>query len=105
MKDLVLADRDGTTAILTLNRPEKLNALNYATNDALLDHLDRIEVDEGVRAVILTGTGRAFSAGGDIPEFTASLRQGADIAMRDFVRRGQRMTARIEAFPKPFIVA
>lgn len=105
MKDLVLADRDGATAILTLNRPEKLNALNYATNDALLDHLDRIEADEGVRAVILTGTGRAFSAGGDIPEFTASLRQGADIAMGDFVRRGQRMTARIEAFPKPFIVA
>lgn len=105
MKDLVLAERDGPTAILTLNRPEKLNALNYATNDALLNHLDRIEADDTIRTVILTGAGRAFSAGGDIPEFTASLRQGADIAMRDFVRRGQRMTARIEAFPKPFIVA
>jgi enoyl-CoA hydratase len=105
MKNLILSYCDGPTAILTLNRPEKLNALNYATNDALLDQLDRIEADDTIRAVILTGAGRAFSAGGDIPEFTASLRQGADIAMRDFVRRGQRMTARIEAFPKPFIVA
>ena len=105
MKNLILSYCDGPTAILTVNRPEKLNALNYATNDALLDQLDRIEADDTIRAVILTGAGRAFSAGGDIPEFTASLRQGADIAMRDFVRRGQRMTARIEACPTPESVA
>ncbi|TIW99869.1 MAG: enoyl-CoA hydratase, partial [Mesorhizobium sp.] len=74
MTDLVLGEtRDGVT-ILTLNRPEKLNALNYALIDRLLAVLDEIEVDGSVRAVILTGAGeRAFSAGGDIHEFSASV--------------------------------
>ncbi|RWC71682.1 MAG: crotonase/enoyl-CoA hydratase family protein [Mesorhizobium sp.] len=106
MTDLVLNEtRDGVT-ILTLNRPEKLNALNYALIDRLLAVLDDIEVDDGVRVVILTGAGeRAFSAGGDIHEFSASVALGADIAMRDFVMRGQRLTARLEAFRKPVIAA
>jgi enoyl-CoA hydratase len=56
--------------------------------------------------VILTGGGdRAFSAGADIPEFAESVRAGVDVAVRDFVRRGQTMTARIEAFRKPVIAA
>ncbi|UVK44708.1 crotonase/enoyl-CoA hydratase family protein [Mesorhizobium sp. AR07] len=106
MTDLVLSEtRDGVT-VLTLNRPEKLNALNYALIDRLLAALDDIEVDDGVRAVILTGAGeRAFSAGGDIHEFSASVALGADVAMRDFVMRGQRLTARLEAFRKPVIAA
>ena len=106
MADLVLNDtRDGVT-VLTLNRPEKLNALNYALIDRLLAILDDIEVDDRIRAVILTGAGeRAFSAGGDIHEFSASVARGADVAMRDFVMRGQRLTARLEAFRKPVIAA
>lgn len=96
---------NGPIATLTLNRPEKLNALNYETNDLLLSHLDRIERDDTLRAVILTGAGRAFSAGGDIPEFAASIRAGVADATRDFVRRGQALTARIETFPKPVIAA
>lgn len=106
MNDTVLFERRGPVALLTLNRPEKLNALNYATNDRLLALLDAIEADSAVRAVIITGAGeRAFSAGGDIPEFTASIRRGAEEAVRDFCRRGQAMTARFEAFPKPVIAA
>ncbi|MCF8488699.1 MAG: crotonase/enoyl-CoA hydratase family protein [Rhodospirillum sp.] len=106
MTSTVLFEARGSIAVLTLNRPEKLNALNYATNDRLLSLLDTIEEDPALRAVILTGAGeRAFSAGGDIPEFAASIRRGADEADRAFRRRGQAMTARIEAFPKPFIVA
>ncbi|RUY33573.1 enoyl-CoA hydratase/isomerase family protein, partial [Mesorhizobium sp. M7A.F.Ca.CA.002.07.1.1] len=70
MTDLVLSETRDGIAILTLNRPEKLNALNYALIDRLLAVLDDMEVDDGVRAVILTGAGeRAFSAGGDIHEF------------------------------------
>ncbi|WP_245485292.1 enoyl-CoA hydratase/isomerase family protein, partial [Mesorhizobium sp. M7A.F.Ca.US.001.02.1.1] len=69
MTDLVLSETRDGIAILTLNRPEKLNALNYALIDRLLAVLDDIEVDDSVRAVILTGAGeRAFSAGGDIHE-------------------------------------
>jgi enoyl-CoA hydratase/carnithine racemase len=102
----VLVDRLGRIALLTLNRPEKLNALNYETNDRLVRLLDEIEEDDGIGAVILTGAGdRAFSAGGDIHEFSESVKAGPDVAIRDFVRRGQAMTARMEAFPKPIIAA
>jgi Enoyl-CoA hydratase/isomerase len=53
-----------------------------------------------------TGAGdRAFSAGADIHEFSASVRRGTTTAVRDFVRRGQGMTARLEAFGKPVIAA
>lgn len=97
--------RDGV-ALLTLNRPEKLNALSYALIDRLMQRLDAIEVDNAVRAVILTGASeRAFSAGADIAEFSASVARGADHAVRDFVRRGQTMTARLESFNKPVIAA
>lgn len=93
-------------AFLTLNRPEKLNALSYSLIDELMALLDRCEADNEVRAIILTGAGeRAFSAGGDIPEFAASIARGVDVAAREFVRRGQAMTARLEAFPKPIIAA
>lgn len=101
----VLIEQRGKVALLTLNRPEKLNALDYATNDLLMRRLDEIECDESVGAVVLTGAGRAFSAGGDIHEFSESVGKGVDIAVRDFVRRGQAMTARMEAFPKPVIAA
>lgn len=93
-------------ATLTLNRPEKLNAINYVMADAILERLDAIEVDDSVKVIILTGAGdRAFSAGADIREFSGSVAKGADSAVRDFVRRGQTMTARLEAFGKPIIAA
>lgn len=106
MHDLVLRADEGGIATLTLNRPEKLNALNYGLLDQLVTHLDDIETDEAVSAVILTGAGeRAFSAGGDIWEFSLSVAQGPEVALRDFVARGQRLTSRIEAYRKPLIVA
>lgn len=106
MSDTVLLAINDEIALLTLNRPHKLNALNYEMIDRLMAHLDQIEVAPDVRAVILTGAGeRAFSAGGDIDEFSKSVGDGVNTAVRDFVRRGQAMTARLEAFPKPIIAA
>lgn len=106
MTDLVLIDSSDGIATLTLNRPEKLNALSYTLIDRLLVLLDEIEVDDTVRGVILTGAGeRAFSAGGDISEFSRSVGDGVDTALRDFVVRGQRLTSRLEAFRKPIIAA
>lgn len=106
MQTNVLFEKKDRVALLTLNRPEKLNALDYATNDQLLALLDQIEADDEIGAVILTGAGdRAFSAGGDIHEFTESIKRDTEEAVREFCRRGQRMTARFEAFPKPVIAA
>lgn len=106
MSSPVILTRTGNVALLTLNRPDKLNALSFDLIDTLLARLDEIEADDGLRAVIVTGAGeRAFSAGADIHEFITCVAAGAEIAVRDFVRRGQAMTARIEAFPKPVIAA
>jgi enoyl-CoA hydratase/carnithine racemase len=106
MSKVVLGDVSEGIATLTLNRPEKLNAINYEMADSLLRFLDDFETDDSVRAIILIGAGdRAFSAGGDIREFAQSVSCGAAVAIRDFVRRGQGMTSRIEAFRKPVIAA
>jgi enoyl-CoA hydratase len=106
MPDPILFETKDNIALLTLNRPDKLNALSYEVIDLIMQLLDRIEDDNDIRAVILTGAGdRAFSAGADIYEFSESLRRGTEIAVKDFVRRGQSMTARLEAFRKPIIAA
>ena len=104
--DSVLVETRGPVALFTLNRPEKLNALDYPLIDRLMAALDAAEEDDYVRAVVLTGAGeRAFSSGADIACFAPSVRRGQAAALRELVRRGQRMTARIESFPKPIIAA
>ncbi|MCY3981508.1 MAG: enoyl-CoA hydratase/isomerase family protein, partial [Alphaproteobacteria bacterium] len=63
----VLERRDGAIAVVTLNRPEALNALNLEMRDLLPQVLDGLNADDAVRAVVLTGAGgRAFSAGQDL---------------------------------------
>lgn len=104
MTDVVLVDIKDEIAVLTLNRPDKLNALSRSLVDRLTALLDSLEFDHSVRAIILTGAGeRAFSAGVDLTEFAEGIRQGT--AVRDFVRRGQALTSRIENYPKPVIAA
>jgi enoyl-CoA hydratase/carnithine racemase len=105
MSEVVLCSISDGIAVITLNRPEKLNALDGAVVETLQALLDTIERDDEVRAVIVTGAGRAFSAGADIAEFSGIVAKGTQIALRDFVRRGQRLTARLESFPKPIIAA
>jgi enoyl-CoA hydratase len=102
---LLRSDPEAGIALLTLNRPEKLNALSYRLVDALVAQLHDIERDPAVRAVVLTGAGRAFSAGADIAEFRESAADGVEACVRDFCRRGQHMTGLIESFPKPVIGA
>ena len=106
MTSPVLFERIGTVALLTLNRPEKLNALNFAVNDLLLRHVAEIESDPTVRAVILTGAGdRAFSAGADIPEFSQCIERSPEAALKEFVQRGQATTSSLENCSKPVIAA
>ena len=68
MPDLLI-DNDGAVRILTMNRPEKRNALNMALSEALLGGLRDADSASDVRAIVLTGTGPAFCAGADLSEF------------------------------------
>src|SRR5579871_6163482 len=97
-------DRDGV-AILMLNRPAKLNALSNDLLTAIMLALDEIELDPAIRTVVITGTGRAFSAGADIAGFQRHLEAGPAPAVRYFMRPGHQMTRRVESFPKPVIAA
>src|SRR3954467_13585635 len=69
----------GRVALLTLDRPERLNAIGSDTVALLHAALDRIECDGATRAIVITGAGRAFSAGADISEL-AGLETGTDFA-------------------------
>lgn len=85
---------------ITVNRPDKLNALNAATLEALFTAFEAAAGNPDVRVVVLTGAGpKAFVAGADIAEMSGlSATQG-----RDFSLHGQRLMRRIETLPKPVI--
>jgi len=102
---ILLREDRGGVGVLTLNRPAKLNALSNELIAALMDALDSIELDASVRAIVITGAGRAFSVGADIAAFQAHMRAGAAAAIAHFMRPGHRLTRRVEAFSKPIIAA
>jgi enoyl-CoA hydratase len=78
MGDILLTPRDAGIVTLTLNRPDKLNALTKQMWKALGEALDGLEADDGVRCIVLRGAGeRAFSPGNDIAEFEAERADAA----------------------------
>jgi len=106
MGDLVLYARDGPIATITLNRPEKLNAFVDDMRDRLLAALDRAASEAGVRALVLTGAGRAFSAGGDVRHMVALKEQAADFAaVRALVDAGREVAGKLDALPFPTLAA
>ena len=102
---VLLREDRGAVSILTLNRPEKLNALSNELIAAIVNALDGIELDHAIRAIVITGMGRAFSAGADIAAFQRHMESGPADAVAHFVRPGHRMTRRVESFRKPIIAA
>ena len=99
--DLLLLEQDGPVALVTLNRPEKRNALSVALRDDIVACLEQLERDDKVSVIIITGNGPAFCAGFDLTE----------AANRDpeFVERNSRSSSRyhdqIASFKKPIIAA
>ncbi len=92
--------RDGV-AVVTISRPESLNALNSELLDEIYEMFTQLGRDEGVRVVILTGEGRAFVAGADIAEMVNyNAAQG-----KDYSKRGMRAFRAIMNCPKPVIAA
>src|SRR5690349_9112528 len=99
MAATILEEREGRVAILTVNRPDKLNALNEQVRTDLLDALGRIEGDAAVGAVVLTGAGeKSFIAGADIGEFAGRSPFDQREAMRS-----PRIFDVMGSFPKPVI--
>jgi len=99
----LLEERAGEVLVLTLNRPEKANAMNEDMHDALVSRLEGAAKDGGVRAVLLASSGeRVFSAGADLKEF-AELERG--VAARK--RRALLVRTLLAAldFPKPLLAA
>lgn len=100
--DNLLLERDGAVAVLSINRPKVLNALNTRTISELREALLELQGDAGVRAVILTGAGeRSFVAGADITEFA----NAAGVQLKEYAERGQHVLDLIEHMGKPVIAA
>jgi enoyl-CoA hydratase len=102
MKEFVLSEVRGPVGILTLNRPELLNAWNAPMRARLVEALDELEGNEAVRAIILTGAGeRAFGAGQDLNE-TKTF--DADRA-QEWMGEWERLYDRLRSLSKPIIAA
>jgi enoyl-CoA hydratase len=99
MAENILIERIDRIAIITINRPEKLNALNIRTRAELAQALDELRDDSEIRVVILTGAGeKAFVAGADISEF-----EGRTAIEQRAVMRSRNIFTTAEEFPKPLI--
>lgn len=102
MTDFILTETRGPVGIITLNRPNVLNAWNKAMRDDLVVAFDRMEANESIRAIILTGAGdRAFGAGQDLNE-TKSF--DADRA-EEWVAEWERLYDRMRSLSKALVVA
>jgi enoyl-CoA hydratase/carnithine racemase len=105
-EQIVLIERQGAIATLTLNRPDRLNALNTALLTGLRDAMQELAADDSVHAVIVTGAGRAFCAGADLSDMsqvnTADLNDPARAATRNVFNE---LEEAFESFPKPLIAA
>ena len=100
--------RDGKVATVTLNRPEKRNAINDAMRNALIDALNEVNADDEVGAVVLTGAGRGFCAGGDIGGMRERLEAPrGKVGFNGWKRQKQthRLISTINHMDKPVIAA
>ncbi len=100
-EDLVRSERRGAVALLTLNRPAALNALDRSILEALLARTRELEGDDAVRAVVVTGEGKAFAAGADI----AAMRAMSPVEGEAFSRLGHEAFGALEALAVPTIAA
>ncbi len=101
MSDVILRERRGAIEILTVNRPKALNALNQEVMDTLHEIIGELSMDTELRAVVLTGSGKAFVAGADI----ASMQELHPLEAEAFAGSGQDMGEAMNRLPVPIIAA
>jgi len=100
---VLLVERADEFATLTLNRPDKRNALSVELRDAISDALDELATDVATKAVVITGNGPVFSAGFDLSEFTKAA--GDDAFGRELWASSDRYHETVLHFPLPTIAA
>lgn len=105
-ENLTIERRGGHVAVVTLNRPEKLNALNLDLMEELERVADELREDTDTRAVVFTGAGKYFTAGADLTdERRAAMRDESLLVRQRSTQIGQRMTAKLHAIPQITIAA
>jgi 2-(1,2-epoxy-1,2-dihydrophenyl)acetyl-CoA isomerase len=104
MADLVTLIKEEGIVTLLLNRPETFNAFNLEMIESLSDHLITLATDREVRAVILSGNGKAFCAGGDL-KWVVSFPQGPSAAFHELAARFHQAILEIRRMLKPVIAA
>lgn len=92
-------------ATITLNRPDRLNALTFQVYAELRDTFGALDTDEGVRAVVLTGAGRGFCSGGDVEEIIGALFERDREGLLDFTRMTCDLVLAIRRCRRPVVVA
>ena len=99
-------ERDGSLAVLTLDRPDVLNAFDESLTAALAAALTEAGQDAAIRCVLLTGSGRAFSAGQDLRDRAAAIAEGTDLRLGDELRRRYHpIVTTIRDMRKPVVAA
>ncbi len=99
-------ETEGGVALLTLDRPERLNAMNRQLSDEVIDAIDCVRRDAETRVLVLTGAGRAFCAGGDVRTGDEVGVRRTAIEARDWLREmGQRLPLALQALERPVIAA
>jgi len=99
-------ERDGALAVITLDRPEVLNAFDEALTSALALAIDEVAADARVRAVVITGAGRGFSAGQDLRDRFLKVVAGEDLQLGNELRRRYHpLIAAIRTMRKPVVAA
>jgi 2-(1,2-epoxy-1,2-dihydrophenyl)acetyl-CoA isomerase len=103
--DVLLVERADGVATMTMNRPESMNALSIALKEALVSAVEELAADESVRAVVLTGAGRAFCAGQDLREHVSALESADTAPLSTVIEHYNPITAGLATMPKPVIAA
>ncbi len=103
MADVLVVERRDAHAVLTLNRPDKRNALSVQLRDEISDALDGLAGDDAVKCVVFTGAGTVFSSGFDLSEFTRAADD--DAFGRELWASSDRYHDAVLRFPLPTIAA
>ena len=103
--ETIILDTDSSVATITLNRPDKLNAIGGPMREEIGAALEQIEADQELRVAVLTGAGRGFCAGGDIDNLKRLREAGDEQGFQDILAKGKGVSRYIRSMSKPVIAA